>query len=73
MTTPDPKDLKSLITWEELTLYVEDWIKYGDDPFEDALSYIYELMENETNEEQKKVYQSVINFMKMLGKYVFRY
>lgn len=70
---PDPKQLKNPITFEELTEYVEDWIGYGDDVFEDAHSWIWELCEKETDEEQKKVYQAVLKFMDMLGKYVFRY
>jgi hypothetical protein len=70
---PDAKELKSPITWEELTAYVEEWIGYGDDVFDDAYSWIDELMEKETNEEQKKVYQSVLKFMDMLRKHIFHY
>lgn len=61
------------MTWEELTAFVEDWIRYGDDPFEDAYSWILALEKEETNEEQKVVYRSVLKFMAMLEKYVFKY
>ncbi len=58
--------LKGTMTWPELKEIVEEWIRYGDDPFEDAMSGIYDQMTTCTDPVQAKVLKDVLDFMKML-------
>ena len=58
--------IKEKMTWTELKEIVEEWIRYGDDPFEDAMSEISYQLENCKDPAQAKVLKDVLDFMKML-------
>lgn len=58
--------IKENMTWTELKEIVEEWIRYGDDPFEDAMSEIYYQLEKCKDPAQAKVLKDVLEFMKML-------
>ena len=58
--------IKENMTWSELKEIVEEWIRYGDDPFEDAMSEISYQLEKCKDPAQAKVFKDVLEFMKML-------
>ena len=60
---------KAFMTLTEITEIIEDWIKYGDDPFEDAYSEIYEKHANCKDPAQKAVLKDVLKLMDVLQKY----
>lgn len=66
---PASEELKANMTWPELKAIVEGWIRYGDDPFEDAMSDVYEQITRCKDPSQVKVLKEVLDFMKMLQKW----
>lgn len=60
--------LKKNMTWKELKEVVEEWIRYGDDPFQDAMSWIYEQQKECKDPEHAEVIKDVLEFMEMLYK-----
>lgn len=71
MSAPDAAagELKANMTWVELKAVVEEWIRYGDDPFEDAMSELYEQIQTCTEHDRVEVLKAVLEFMKMLQKW----
>ena len=61
--------LKSTHTWAEFRELITKWMKYGDDPFEDAYSEILDRMEKESDPEKKALFKEVLLTMDALLKY----
>ena len=57
------------MTIPEITEIIEDWIQYGDDPFEDAYSEIYEEHKNCKDLEYKTILKDVLKLMDVLKKH----
>ena len=57
---------KETITWDEMYDVLMLWIEYGDDPFEDEYSELYEIYRNTQNPLLKKNIKTMLKIMDML-------
>lgn len=65
----DVQKFEAKHTWAEFRAIVEDWIRYGDDPFEDAMSEIAYQLENCKDPKYAAILREVLVTMEMLSKY----
>ena len=60
---------KARQSWAEFRVIIEEWIRYGDDPFEDAMSEIHHQLEKCKDPEYAAVLKEVLATMKTLSKH----
>jgi hypothetical protein len=65
----DIQTFKAQQFWAEIRAIIEEWIQYGDDPFEDAKSEIAYQLESCKDPEYTAVLREVLATMEMLSKY----
>lgn len=62
------EQFKAQMTWAEFRVIVEEWIRYGDDPFADAMAEIAYQIEKCKDPEYAATLREVYETMKMLYK-----
>lgn len=63
-------DLEEPLTWEKVQKILEEWMDYGDDPFDDQYAeYAYELSIT-TDPERAALLKKVLRLMDFLRKFI---
>lgn len=60
------EQFKAHMTWAEFRAIVEEWIRYGDDPFADAMAEVAHQLEKCKDPEYAAILHEVYETMKML-------
>lgn len=68
--TMPPLEIKNLHTWVEFNTIVKEWIKYGDDAYDDAQCEIHEEWTHCEDPVRKRLLEDVLDFMDMLRKHL---
>jgi hypothetical protein len=59
---------KSKVTWDELYEFLKKLLSYGDDPFEDMYSELYEELKTVSDPQIKKNIETILQIMDVLRK-----